>query len=219
MSKFREVLTEIFFVFLGIIWTCVVVWAFYRGGGYALHHWIIPAFASNAQPAGAPGESGGWIGALKVIWSVAGAAIGAVAAAYVRRWFVYQTLRDKLKLLNQACKELIATLETRKSDADTAMAISGGMLKYLFSDKEYAQIARYLTPHSSMNILRTISAIDLVATAAKGTTSSADIDRMRPSVLDQLTTFKLDALLKELKLLRDDTDKATSEVVSLSVDK
>jgi hypothetical protein len=224
MSKFKEVLAQIWFMFLGLIglWA-VLYWGFYRGGGYVLHYWIIPAFTSAPHSAGATGVSdggsGGWIGALKVIWSVGGAAIGAVVAAFVRRWFVYQTLRDKLKLLDFARKELIAKLETRTSDADTTMAISGGMLKYLFSDKEYAQIARYLTADTSMRILRTISAIDLVAAAAKGGTATVDIDRMRPTVLEQLATFNLEALLKELKLLRDDTDRTTSEVASLTVDK
>jgi hypothetical protein len=225
MPKTKMIAIEFGQVILGLLAAYIYCyWIFWRGGGYLLHHWIAPLFASappahptptttTTSPAG-----GNAIEVIKVLWSILGAAFGTITAAFVRRWFVYRTLKDKLSLLNILREQMLSQLG-RNAGWAPAVAISGGMVKYLFGEKEYAQIARYMSPETAMSILNTLSAIDLVAGTARDGASPDKMASMLEPIIKQLESFDLAAIRQELRMLRDNFDRTGSDVVSLSSEK
>jgi len=228
MATFKEtastVLILLWTVFVGYI---VFYWGFYKGGGYILHHWIAPSVASaHATPPGstnatAATSSGGTItiDILKTLWTVLATTLGAVAAAFVRRWFVYRTLEDKMNILDAVRIDVLEKLTDDTPKPEAAIALSGGMLRYLFGDKEYGLIARYLSAETSLSILKAISAIDLVAMAARSSTPEEGVKRVCPEVVRQLQQFDLEAVQKQLKLLRDDANRTPEDVTSMAAEK
>ncbi len=212
-----EALRSIGLTILCVVWLYVVFyWIFYRGGSYVLHHWILSNSPTTSLSPGTSSTKDALADFLKVVWSGLGAGLGAITAALVRRWYVFRAIKDKLGLLEHARLELLDLLQPYREEVNPAVGLNGGMLKYLFGEKEYAQLAKYLSADSAMAVLRTISAIDILASAARSASATEDIKRALPYVIPQLQAFNLPSLILELKLLRDNPDNVVNDVAESS---
>ncbi|WLI87400.1 hypothetical protein Q4S45_11640 [Massilia sp. R2A-15] len=196
---------RIMVAFLGaVLWSIfctylVFYWGLYRGGAYVWSEWMVPLLATRGSFAFAQihGSDYSWM-----VWSTFGACAGLFAAVYVRRWLILRTLRGKLVLLSAVRDNILAILEKGGTSGDGSLAVEGGSVKFLFGEAEYAQLARYLEPQSAITVLRTVSAIDLLAAAGRTTEAKAEIARIETDARDQLKDFVLYALVAELRLFR-----------------
>lgn len=108
--------------------------------------------------------------------------------------YVLRALLAKVVLLGAARDNILKIFDEANY---AALSLDGGSMKYLFGDTEYALLVKYLEPNLALMVLplRTVSAIDLIATAASSPDVNAEIARIETQVRNQLEAFSVPALM------------------------
>lgn len=190
--------------FVAVLWGVfctylVFYWGLYRGGSYVWSEWIVPVLAAHGSFAFAQIHGADY---SMTVWSALGACAGVLSAVFVRRWLILRALRGKLAILSVVRDNILAILEKGTADGDGCLALEGGSVKFLFGETDYARLARFLKSESALTVLRTISAIELIAAAAGRADAKTEIARIETEARGQLRAFSLYFLIAELRLLR-----------------
>jgi hypothetical protein len=157
----KDILLSILSMVVGVFSLYVMFyWVFYRGGVYIYHHTIQLVLHDEGRRK-TVGE------ALKVLWTLTGAGIGAVIGTYVRQFFVMRALDDKIDLIAALRDDVLKTLDNPKPDVLAKIALDGDAVKYVLNEKDYGNLAKYLAAPTVLDLLRTVSAIQIIAAAIK----------------------------------------------------
>jgi hypothetical protein len=203
-------------VVLGLAMAYVIYyWGFWRGGKYLYTEVIAPYLAARASvvpgPAAPNASPGVAVEVFKLLWAVAGATLGGIAAAVVRRWFVFRALEGKVVLLDKIRIDLLKDADRGTLADPIGIAIAAGTVKYLFGEKEYINIGKYVEPRIALMLLRTISAIDMLSSTARLPQAEAELARLSARAVAELRQFECKEILANLKLLRQDGGEAVGE--------
>lgn len=211
-SRLREILAKAFYVAIGLVGAYVVYyWILWRGGKYVYLEFLEPLLTGPTSTATDASHSVLWLDVFKLLWAVLGTTLGGIAASIVRRWYVFGALEGKVELLEKVRLETMKLICEDSSKNFVEIAVSAGSIKYLFGEKEYINIGKYIHADVAMMMLRTISALDTLAAASKSKDFATELPRISESIAHELQQFNLGTVRQSLKVLRSDSAGATSD--------
>ena len=218
-SKLRGIFTSAWQIALGLIGAYIIYyWILWRGGKYLYEALVEPILTSpTTAPAGTPLLSNTWVDVLKLLWAVLGATLGAIAAAVVRRWYIFRALEGKINLLEMVRLKTLELTAGNSSIYSAEIAVLAGSIKYLFGEKEYINIGKYIEPNVALMILRTISALDALSMAAKSKDFEIELTRVSRPITQELQRFDLEKVRDSLEVLRFNSGGAASDAAEKTI--
>lgn len=212
-SKTRE-----FFKSAGMVmWVLLVLyvvyyWILWRGGKYVYTTQLLPYLDTIHNDQTKPGVAIElYRESAKFIWTAVGALVTGIVGTLVRRWFVFEALKGKIKLLDKIRIGILDLFQSGISSDPIKLAISAGSVKFLFGEKEFINIGKYIDPSIAMMILNTIAAMDLLASMARLSDGGKELSRIAEGALTPLRQFNLEDVLANLTLSQLNTHQAAED--------
>ena len=128
-----------------------------------------------------------------------GAAVTVIIGAFVRQYVAFKSLREKIKLI-EIFKQHVLEAASGPNDGATLsrIALDGDAVRFVLNDKDYGNLAKYLEPALVLDVLRTVAAIDEVASVVKEATSAKTAAAIPKYALSQLERFNQQEILRQL---------------------
>ncbi len=187
------------YVFSGYL---VIYWGLYRGGSFIWNEGIVPIFALIGPSAKSD--------AVKIFWGTLGVCALAYPAVHVRRVLMLRTLGEKVILLGAARDNILKILDEANESTYPATSLDGGRMAFVFGDTEDALLAKYFEPNLARMVIRTVSAVDMIAAATSSPHVNAEIARICTQVRTELEAFHLPAFLEKLRLAQERPSEAAA---------
>lgn len=192
-TALKEIGLQVASVLGGLLYVYVFFyWILYRGGGYLIHRLAVPT-ANDKDSVDT------LVQIVKLLGGLVGAAVTVIIGAFVRQYVAFKSLREKIKLI-EIFKQHVLEAASGPNDGATLsrIALDGDAVRFVLNDKDYGNLAKYLEPALVLDVLRTVAAIDEVASVVKEATSAKTATAIPKYALSQLERFNQQEILRQL---------------------